>query len=312
MVFLATCSISPYSVMTKLPFPIAVVGHDAGGANGVAHWVIHNPVEVRPYLEGPARKIWEDTVSVPIYSSLQEAMDGAASLLSATSVTSTLEDEARREARNKGIPSVAMLDHWTRYPDRFEWAGERLLPDELWVVDEPAEAEARRCFPGIPIRRIPNFYLDAQVRQIKSFNPLPPRAGAGRILYVLEPIQPQWSGNDPRPKELQAFDFFMTCLGDLGARPDAEIVLRPHPSDTPDKYDDWPSMYPTRQITIDGGKHLAERIAWADWVVGCETFAMVVAARAGRIVMSSLPPWATKCRLPLPEILILAKRYPSA
>jgi hypothetical protein len=43
---------------------------------------------------------------------------------------------------------------------------------------------------------------------------------------------------------------------------------------------------------------LNQAIANAKWVVGAETFAMVVAAAAGRQTYSSLPPWAHRCSLP--------------
>ena len=298
---------------TDLPLPIAVVCHDAGGANVVAHWVAARDVEgVCAYVEGPARQIWAETVSVPACSSLKEAMNGAASLVSSTSIASTIEHEARRSAKGADIKSVAMLDHWTRYPDRFVRNGERLLPDELWVGDEHAEAEARRCFPGISVRRVPNYYLDAQVRTIESFGPTPPQTDARRILYVLEPIQRQWSGNDPRTKELQAFDFFMAHLDELGARPDVDIVLRPHPSDPQGIYDGWQALFPDRRVSVSDRSSLAAQIAWADWVVGCETFALVIATHAGRITMSSLPPWAPKCRLPISQLRHLAEQFPTA
>jgi len=44
-------------------------------------------------------------------------------------------------------------------------------------------------------------------------------------------------------------------------------------------------------------------------VVGCESFALVVALAAGRRVCSTLPPWAPPCRLPQPGIVRLADRW---
>jgi len=298
--------------MIDLSRPIAVACHDAGGANVVASLVARFPDGVRAYVEGPARRIWAGVAPCPSCRSLAEAMDGVQSLLTSTSVGSTLEHDARKLARIRGMKSVAVLDHWTRYRERFEMNGELVLPDEIWVIDEPAEMKVRRCLPSIPIRRIPNYYLEGQIREIETFAPSPPRPDAGRILYVLEPIVPQWGGQDLRPKELQAFDFFMSHLYELGARPDAEIVLRPHPSDPPGKYDSWPAYYPGRRVSVNAGPSLSSQIAWADWVVGCETFALVIANAAGRITMSTLPPWAPKCRIPLPALQQMSDRFPEA
>lgn len=295
-----------------MPVPVAIACHDAGGANVVAALVVRHPEGVQAYVEGPARRIWAETVPAMPQGSLLEAMTGARSLLTSTSVGSTLEHDARKLAKIRGMRSVAVLDHWTRYRERFEMAGELVLPDEIWVVDEPAEQEVRRRLPPVSIRRVPNYYLDGQVREIEALGPVPPRPDAQRILYVLEPIEPQWFTDDPRPRELQAFDFFVSHLDELGARPEAEIVLRPHPSDPPGKYDGWRSLYPRRQISVNGISSLSTQIAWADWVAGCETFALVIANRAGRVTMSTLPPWAPECRLPLPGLQHLSKKFPEA
>jgi hypothetical protein len=40
-------------------------------------------------------------------------------------------------------------------------------------------------------------------------------------------------------------------------------------------------------------------------VVGVESFALVVAAAAGRETFSALPPWAHRCRLPIQGLVHL-------
>jgi hypothetical protein len=90
-----------------------------------------------------------------------------------------------------------------------------------------------------------------------------------------------------------------------------KIRLRPHPSDPLGKYDDWPLRYPKLDLSVEESGALAEQIAWADWVVGCETFALVIALQAGRIAVSALPPWAPHCRLPQRELVHLRNLLPS-
>jgi hypothetical protein len=88
----------------------------------------------------------------------------------------------------------------------------------------------------------------------------------------------------------------------VGQEP-VHITLRPHPSDPPDKYNDWLKAHSSLDIALDSQNGLNEAISQARWVVGAETFAMVVASAAGRKTYSSLPPWAKRCSLPISEII---------
>jgi hypothetical protein len=78
-------------------------------------------------------------------------------------------------------------------------------------------------------------------------------------------------------------------------------VIRPHPSESPDKYD-WVTRQFDLPIVRGGAKTLHEEIVESDVVVGCETMAMVVGLLAQRRVLSSIPPGGRPCTLPHPEI----------
>jgi hypothetical protein len=58
-------------------------------------------------------------------------------------------------------------------------------------------------------------------------------------------------------------------------------------------------------VQLDSHLNLSDAIANARWVVGAETFAMVIACESGRQTYSSLPPWANRCSLPLKGIIHL-------
>lgn len=299
-----TCSILPSSAKIDLPTPLAVVCHDAGAANLIISWLAGYAGHLRACMEGPARILWENAFPETRTCPLEEALNGAASLLSGTGWASDLEHEARRLARAKGIRIIAALDHWTNYRERFVGGGELILPDELWVADADAEAEARRCFPALPVRQLPNLYLEKLAREVAAHSPTPARTDPRNILYVLEPVRQDW-GRSGEPGEFQALAFFLESLASLGIDENVKIRLRPHPSDPRGKYGDWPLRYPMLDVAVDDCGALAEQIAWADWVVGCETFALVIALQAERIAVSTLPPWAPRCRLPQQNLLHL-------
>jgi len=291
-------------VKIDLPAPLAVVCHDAGAANLVISWLTGYAGQVKFCMDGPARVLWENTFPKASAFTVEEALNNAASLLSGTGWASDLEHKARRLARTKGIRNVAVLDHWINYRERFVRDGEVVLPDVLWVGDADAEAEARRCFPALPVRRLPNLYLETLMSEVAAHGPAPARLDPCNILYVLEPIRQDWMGTS-EPGEFQTLDFFLESLPSLGIAENAKIRLRPHPSDWRDKYNNWPLRYPKFDLVIEDDGALAEQIAWADWVVGCETFALVAALQAGRIAISALPPWAPRCRLPQHGLLHL-------
>ena len=305
-----TCFILPSSAEIDLPTPLAVVCHDAGAANLIISWLRGYPGQPKACMEGPARILWENAFPETGTFPLNEVLNNSASLLSGTGWASDLEHEARRLARTKGIRIIAALDHWTNYRERFVRGGELILPDELWVADTDAEAEARRCFPALPIRLRPNLYLEKLARDVAAHGPTPARSEPRNVLYVLEPVRQDWGGGG-EPGEFQALAFFLESLPALGIDEHVKIRLRPHPSDPPGKYDDWPLRYPRLDLAVEDGCSLAEQIAWADWVVGCETFALVIALQAGRIAVSSLPPWAQPCRLPQRELVHLRNLLPS-
>jgi hypothetical protein len=212
-----------------------------------------------------------------------------------TGWSSDLEHRARVLFKQRGVPTVAVLDHWVNYPQRFEWHGERVLPDVLWVADSYALDLAKSEFPGLQIRQFANAYLSDLIADIP---PPRPMGNTIRVLYALEPIRTAWLASDPRAGEFQALDYFLSRLADLGLE-HADIRLRPHPTDPPGKYEQWlTERSQGYRLSLDAEKSVAQSVTWADVVVGCESFVLVTALAAGRRVISTLPPWAPPMRLP--------------
>ena len=288
-----------------LQSPIAVVAHDAGAANLIAGWLKDVPTEhIRISIAGPALDIFAGEFPHLTNMGMTDALDGAATLLSGTSSRATnIEHEARVLARERGIHSIGVIDHWVNYGERFVRNEQRVLPDEIWVSDEIALSLAQSCFSAHPVRLLRNRYLDQLVEKI-SAETLAKTDGKARVLYVLEPIREHWGSNDT-PGEFQALDFFISKLGSLGLGNDTEIRLRAHPSDPPGKYNAWCAAHSRLNLSVDTTQTLSGLIAWADRVVGCETFAMVIALHANKQTLSTLPPWAPPCKLPHKGIRML-------
>ena len=268
---------------------VAVVCHDAGAANLLFAWLKEWGLKVSPFMQGPAIELWQDTFpSILLCASLDEAMDGAASLISGTGWASRLEHDARVLASSMNIRSIAVLDHWVNYRGRFEMGGSSQFPDELWVADKWAMRIAQNELPQIPVHQFDNFYLETQVARISA------TPSNGTVLYVLEPVRQSWGQN--QEGEYQALNFALEHVDKLCSSPVMEIILRPHPSELPGKYTHYLTVDP--RIRMDFSVDLAESISVAELVIGVESFALTVALAAGRKVYTSLPPWAPALRLP--------------
>ena len=275
----------PASPIDSLPRPLAVVAHDAGAANMIAAWVAAAKVPPeRVHVAGPAEAIWQRRFGSGSTHALDEALAGAACLLSGTGWASDLEHRARLAAEANGVESFAVIDHWVNYEARFERNGEIRFPDTIIVGDPLARDRAMALFAGLPVVEWPNFYL---AEQVAAAGPLP---GNGDTLFVAEPARSDWGRE--QPGEFQALDWFVERGGEAAK----SVRLRPHPSDPSAKFDDWLAAHDG--WTLDTCADLSTALQHARTIAGLNSMAMVVALEAGREVICAIPPWGPDCALP--------------
>lgn len=291
-------------MLPEYPRSTAVVCHDAGAGNIVIAGLLETGrSDWRAYMRGPAEKLWRSAYSrVALCNTLDSALEGVELLVTGTGWGSDIEHNARSLANSRGIRSVAVIDHWVNYAERFVRHGEIVWPDEFWVTDDYAMEIAKHAFPGQTVFKVPNRYLESQMRVIKQAG----EASTPELLYVLEPIRSDWGRG--LQGEFQALDYFVSNMARLGLPPETEIRLRPHPSDAPGKYNDWIADHLTLNIQLDDTVSIAQSLGTASWVAGCESFALVLALMAGRKVYCTLPPWAPPSRLPHRGLIHIRKQ----
>jgi hypothetical protein len=292
----------------QLRGPLVVVAHDAGGAEVLSSLVARGGlpagIEVRLVLQGPARAVFERKVGVVQSSPLLQAMHDAAMLLAGTGWQSSLEYDALCLAREQRLPALAFLDHWVNYRQRFERQGITCLPDALWVGDDDALALARRVLPERPAFLVPNPYFEAMREELAALAQARAPGAGLRVLYVCEPVREpalRLHGSERHwgYTEEEALSFALAHLPALG--PIASLVVRPHPSESPAKYDAqlrgcaWP-------VTRGGGASLLAEMAASDVVIGCNSMAMVIGLLAGKRVFCAIPPGGAACALPQRQI----------
>lgn len=266
-------------------------------------------------LEGPAVAAFADLVDLHPCVSLADAVASCRQVLTGSSWQSTLERRAIKAARASGKPSITYLDHWVHYRERFLLEGQLVLPDLLWVGDESAAERVREAFPGHPCRLVPNPWFAAVAQRFAREEPRPTGESSGlRILFVCEPLREhgRTGWGDERHwgyDEFEALAYFLDHRACLGPWPH-DVVVRPHPSEPPDKYDAVIAAAGPG-VRRGGARPLLDEIAAADVVVGCESMAMVAGLIAGRRVLHAIPPGGRACSLPHSGILAMRDLLPS-
>ncbi len=292
---------------------IAVVCHDAGGAELVSSFVRREGGPWRAALAGPAVSVFARKLMPVASDSLTAVVAGADRLICGTSWPATLEWEALGLARDHSVPSVAILDHWVNYRRRFVRDGVLRLPDEVWVCDAAAHARAVAELPEARVRQIDNPYRQDVLEALQAI-PAPSPASGRSVLYVTEPTADAATRlhGDPRYwgyTEEEALRGFLTRLAVWG--PVREVVVRPHPTEDAAKYrwveDDFPGL-----VRVSDAAPLLEQLTHADLVAGCNSMAMVVATWAGKPVVCAIPPGGSGFALPTEGIAFLADVWDSS
>jgi len=276
---------------------ISLIANDAGSANLLTHFFMGiNTQPAKVFMVGPAQKIWKNSYTDTLISnSIKEAINGCSVVITGTGWQTDIEHEARILSNDMGIYSIACLDHWVNYEERFIRNGELVLPDEIWVFDDHALHLASGIFPDTNIFLKQNFYLEHMVNLAK----VEKQPKIPELLYLSEPMRNDWGKNIQG--EFQALDFFIQNIDKIRLPDEYNFIFRFHPSENINKYK---KFLDERSIkyTFDINTNISTSLGRSSWVVGCQTYALVIACALEKNVFSSLPPQASPLILPHQEI----------
>jgi hypothetical protein len=284
---------------------IAVVAHDAGGAEILSSYIRRQGVQYQSrclfVLEGPARKIFATKLGPIDTLPIRAAIKQSSTVLCGTGWQSELELESIILSRQHGKRSTAFLDHWVNYKERFIRGGNLHLPDEIWVGDPAAFELAHAVLPDVSITLVENpYFLDIAAAFSDPAVALSPHDGFS-ILYVCEPVREpaRKQHGDERYwgyTEEEALRYFLDNIHVL-KEPIARILIRHHPSEAAEKYLSIAQEYDL-PLHFSDGRSLTEDIRSSHCVVGCNSTAMVMGLLAGRQVVCCIPPGGRPCVLP--------------
>jgi len=278
---------------------ILVLAHDAGGAEILSSFVCQNKKDYLFCLKGPALKVFQHKVAKLRVISLEQGVEFCDTLLCGTGWQTDFEYQAIKAFKNANKKTIAFLDHWVNYKERFVRYGEKILPNEIWVGDHYAMDIAKKTFPEVNIHLIPNPYFKEIKEQLSTIKQGP--SDKKQILYLCEPISvhSEQQYGDPGYwgyTEIEAINHFLDNLHHLGGQY-KKIVIRPHPSEKMSKYN-WVKNRIDLEVEIGNQVSLLSEIVKCDLVVGCQTMAMVVGFLANKKVISCIPKGGVKCSLP--------------
>jgi len=267
-----------------------VVAHDAGGAENVSSWVAHNPHYTYSFLlDGPAVGIFSKKlgeINLLTKGDLSSSLYTPEIVLTGTSWASDLEKETVKWAMQKGICSVSYLDHWCNYVSRFQNGSEFILPNEIWVGDEDAYEMARRCFGEHPIRLVPNPYFMDVEQEFLKYKKDDRDSSDLRILYICEVFSEAGVKlSSGELVEFRSMDLFFEHLKSITSdKAEVSVRLRAHPAEKPGKYAEYLTNTGPFKVETSGGATLVEDCVWADWVVGMNSMALIIARIGGKKV----------------------------
>ena len=191
----------------------AIVCHDAGGAEILSNYIknINNYYLV---LSGPAKKIFKSKFK-KIYSfKLKNIIKKCNLILCGTSAKSNLEINAIKYGKKLNIKTIAFLEHWINYKERFLRNKKLFLPDELRVGDKYAKKIAEKLFKNLPIKLIQNPYWKNFCYQLKKFKRKRTNSSKEIILYFTENLEQinKISKTNVNFSDFDAINFFLEIL----------------------------------------------------------------------------------------------------
>ena len=255
---------------------IGVVSNDAGGAVVLASYLKINEMDFVSSIHGPAIQVFNQFFQ-EVHNDLEENLPNIDTLITSTSSIALHEVEFIKRSKLLGIRTISILDHWVNYADRFRRNGYEYLPDEIWVNDPAAFRLAKATFENVSIIQIENpykIYLGSQ----KSFINF---TGRNKILYCAEPIKN--AEFDEYIAIEETFKIFANNFNEFN------FVIKPHPTETNEKYEYLIRKFKDLKIKISTEADLINELKDTLLVIGCHTMALVVADWLDIPILNSIP-----------------------
>ena len=248
---------------------IAIISHDAGGAEILSSLCLFLRQKKRYYLKGPAKKIFNKNLKKNISNYRKEKIILWSDLIiTSTSVNSDLEKQFIYKALLDNKTVISILDHWVKYHERFQFKNKLLQPSQIWVVDRDAQIKAKKIFQR-NINLIKNPYLE-RLKNIKFYET---ERKFIKFLFASDNLD----GKDKANKDIKIFKKFLDKFKRLKLSKPKKIFFKIHPSENIKKYRHF---FKTLKIKVFICKKKFD-IREFDYVAGHQSMMLVVGKKFG-------------------------------
>ena len=275
-----------------------IVSSDPGGAYCLAFWAKKKKINFISCLGVHAKKIFKEVFNNKISTvSLNKGINLSNEIITSTSWKSDLEKKAMLLAKKNKKKITVLFDHWVNYEDRVKINKKLIIPDKILVQDSFAEKKCKKIFKKLKILKIPNYFLNKNVLEIKRKK----IKKNNNILYLTEPIKEHYYKKKDYD-EFSAIHFFLKNINKIKNRIN-NIYIRIHPSEKKNKYLPITRKFKDLPIVFSKNRSLVSDISRCSTVCGCETFAMVIAVKAKKRTICTIPKKSKEiCSLPFKKI----------
>lgn len=309
---------------------ILVACHDPGGANILASLVSKYRKNFQWLIcsSGPAKAIFS-LKNFNSYPNIQFIKYNNAHtilvsfqpnlVLTGTGWESNFENLFLKEAKKVRIKTIAFLDHWACYQERFgnsdDW--EKNLPDYIFVGDKWAYKIALKDgFLKNKLIQVENPYFEEMIKQankIKKNKIIKNQNKKIKILYISQPILKHAvkKYNNPIYWGYTEYEVTKDLLKMMKLKENKtllEFKIRLHPAEKLDKYTsllknkNYQKISKLVSISRPVKNSLVMDCMWADIVIGSGSMALVIALLIGKKTISYVPTEKQTCDLPQKEI----------
>ncbi len=265
---------------------IALISKDAGGAEFISRYIKNNNQKFCIAASGPAVRVFKKNFRNFRNLSVKKAILLSNRVLCSTGTSSDYEKKAMFLAKKHKKKTIAYLDHWVEYRQRFIVKNKLIRPDEIWVSDKYAFQIAKKNnLKNIKIKGNPLF-IDFK-KYKKKFRKKP----SNNILFLSEPVS-----NHLRSyyDEYKCIKFFIKNIDNLNIDYN-KILIRPHPSETVKKFNSIKRI--SKKIYISKKNNIFYDIMNNKIIVGINSIALLLGLIGKKKVISCIP-GKKNCELP--------------
>lgn len=156
-------------------------------------------------------------------------------LFTGTSYTSKIELKFIKEAEKANIHSIAFIDHYSKFKERFEWNNEYCFPSKIAVIDDAAYnkaieaglSEEKLIITGNPYHRFIKNWKPLLSKE-KFFKENKFDLNKKTILYAPDPISNVGGKEKYGFDEGSALKDLMGCLQQCNY--EFQLIVKPHPN----------------------------------------------------------------------------------